>query len=58
MDAYKGQKMGNNQSLSFNKEETEAVMEGLMNNIVSKPNLITDDALNSKIEKIFNNAAF
>ena len=50
--------MGNNQSLSFNKEETEAVMEGLMNNIVSKPNLITDDALNSKIEKIFNNAAF
>lgn len=28
-------------------------MEGLMNRIVAKPNLITDDALNAKIEKLF-----
>ena len=29
-------------------------MEKLMNRIVAKPNLIADDKLNSKIEKIFN----
>lgn len=46
------------QNFSFNKEETEEVMEKLMNRIVAKPNLIADDKLNAKIEKIFNVEAF
>jgi hypothetical protein len=29
-------------------------MEKLMNRIVAKPNLVADDKLNAKIEKIFN----
>lgn len=33
-------------------------MEKLMNRIVGKPNLIADDRLNAKIEKIFNVDAF
>lgn len=33
-------------------------MEKLMGKIVSKPNLIADDSLNAKIEKIFNVEAF
>jgi hypothetical protein len=33
-------------------------MERLMGKIVSKPNLIADDNLNAKIEKIFNVDAF
>ena len=33
-------------------------MEKLMNRIVGKPNLIADDKLNAKIEKIFNVDAF
>lgn len=40
------------------KEETEAVMEGLMNRIVANPNLIVDETLNSRIENIFNCNAF
>lgn len=46
------------QQFSFNKEETEEIMEKLMNRIVAKPNLIADDKLNAKIEKIFNVDAF
>lgn len=46
------------QNFSFNKEETEEIMEKLMNRIVAKPNLIADDKLNAKIEKIFNVEAF
>ena len=45
-------------NFSFNKEETEEIMEKLMNRIVAKPNLIADDRLNAKIEKIFNVDAF
>lgn len=45
-------------NFSFNKEETEEIMEKLMNRIVAKPNLIADDRLNSKIEKIFSVDAF
>ena len=45
-------------NFSFNKEETEEIMEKLMNRIVGKPNLIADDKLNAKIEKIFNVDAF
>lgn len=45
-------------NFSFNKEETEEIMEKLMNRIVAKPNLIADDKLNAKIEKIFNVDAF
>jgi hypothetical protein len=45
-------------NFSFNKEETEEIMEKLMNRIVGKPNLIADDKLNAKIEKIFNVEAF
>lgn len=45
-------------NFSFNKEETEEIMEKLMNRIVAKPNLIADDKLNAKIEKIFNVEAF
>jgi hypothetical protein len=45
-------------NFSFNKEETEETMEKLMNRIVAKPNLIADDKLNAKIEKIFNVEAF
>lgn len=41
-------------NFSFNKEETEEIMEKLMNRIVAKPNLIADDKLNAKIERIFN----
>lgn len=33
-------------------------MEKLMNKIVAKPNLIADDVLNGKIEKMFNNPLF
>ena len=33
-------------------------MERLVGKIVSKPNLIADDTLNAKIEKIFNVEAF
>ena len=40
-------------NFSFNKEETEEIMEKLMNRIVAKPNLIADDRLNAKIEKMF-----
>lgn len=43
---------------SIPKEETEAVMEGLMNRIVANPNLIVDETLNSRIENIFNCNAF
>lgn len=44
---------------SFNKEETEAVMERLMNRIVANPKLINEDTeLNHRIEKIFNLEAF
>ena len=44
---------------SFNKEETEAIMEKLMNRIVANPKLFNgDDELNHKIEKIFNLEAF
>ena len=46
------------QNFSFNKEETEETMERLMNRIVAKPNLVADDKLNAKIEKIFNVEAF
>lgn len=45
-------------NFSFNKEETEEIMEKLMNRIVAKPNLVADDKLNAKIEKIFNVEAF
>lgn len=45
-------------NFSFNKEETEEIMEKLMNRIVAKPNLIADDKLNAKIERIFNVDAF
>jgi hypothetical protein len=47
-----------NQQSLFNKEETEEIMEKLMSKVVAKPNLIADDNLNAKIEKIFNNEAF
>jgi hypothetical protein len=40
-----------------NKEETEAVMEKLMNRIVAKLNP-ADEKLNSKIERIFNVEVF
>ena len=40
------------------KEETEEVMEKLMNRIVANPTLISDDKLNTKIEKIFGVEAF
>ena len=47
-----------NQQSLLNKEETEEIMEKLMSKVVAKPNLIADDNLNAKIEKIFNNEAF
>lgn len=40
------------------KEETEEVMEKLMNRIVANPTLISDEKLNTKIEKIFGVEAF
>ena len=44
---------------SFNKEETESIMEKLMNRIVANPKLFNgDDELNHKIEKIFSLEAF
>ena len=47
------------QNMSFNKEETEAIMEKLMNRIVSNPKLGNEDSeLNQRIEKIFNLEAF
>jgi hypothetical protein len=47
-----------NQSLNFNKEENEEIMEGLMNKIVVNPTFVNDEKLNSKIEKIFGVEAF
>lgn len=48
-----------NPDASFNKEETEAIMEKLMNKIVANPALINGDTeLNQRIEKIFNLEAF
>lgn len=47
-----------NTNFSFDKVQTEEIMEKLMNRIVGKPNLIADDKLNAKIEKIFNVDAF
>jgi hypothetical protein len=54
----RGSAQPNQQMMAFNKEETEEVMERLMGKIVQKPNLIADDKLNAKIEKIFNVEAF
>jgi len=54
---YKPQQIDHDKS--FNKEETEAVMEKLMNRIVVNPKLINEDSeLNQRIEKIFNLDAF
>ncbi len=47
-----------NLQTQFSKEETEEIMEKLMSRVVTKPNLIADDKLNAKIEKIFNVEAF
>lgn len=45
--------------MSFNKEETEAIMERLMNRIVANPKLTNENSeLNQRIEKIFNLEAF
>ena len=54
----RGHGQPNQQQFNFNKEETEEIMEKLMSKVVAKPNLIADDNLNAKIEKIFNNEAF
>lgn len=54
----RGHGQPNQQQFHFNKEETEEIMEKLMSKVVAKPNLIADDNLNAKIEKIFNNEAF
>lgn len=55
-DNKKSKAQGN---ASFNKEETEAIMEKLMNRIVANPKLINEDSdLNQRIEKIFNLEAF
>jgi hypothetical protein len=43
---------------SFNKDQNEEIMEGLLNKIVTNPAFINDDKLNSKIEKIFGVEAF
>ncbi len=56
--AARGHGQPNQQQFNFNKEETEEIMEKLMSKVVAKPNLIADDNLNAKIEKIFNNEAF
>lgn len=45
-------------NFSFDKVQTEEIMEKLMNKIVGRSNLIEDDKLNAKIEKIFNVNAF
>jgi hypothetical protein len=39
-------------------EETEATVEKFMNKLVSKPNLLEDEKLNFKIEKLFDNPTF
>lgn len=54
----RGHGQPNQQQFYLNKEETEEIMEKLMSKVVAKPNLIADDNLNAKIEKIFNNEAF
>jgi hypothetical protein len=43
---------------NMSKEETENVMENLMNRIAAKPDFINDNKLNAKIESIFNTEAF
>jgi len=43
---------------TLSREETDHVMEGLMNKIAGKPEFINDNRLNAKIEKIFSNEAF
>lgn len=42
----------------MDKKEAENIMEKLLKKIVAKPNLIADDVLNEKIERMFNNALF
>ena len=48
--------------VSFNliktPEETETIIENLLNRIVSSPKLLEDEKLNAKIEKLFENATF
>ncbi|EAS00422.2 Serine/Threonine kinase domain protein (macronuclear) [Tetrahymena thermophila SB210] len=46
-----------NQKL-FSQEETEQIMERLMNKLVASPGLLEDEKLNSKIEKFFDNQTF
>jgi hypothetical protein len=43
---------------SLTKEDTENVMENLMNRIAGKQDFINDNKLNAKIESIFGNEAF
>ena len=40
------------------QEETEKIMEKLMNKLVQTPNLLEDEKLNAKIEKFFDNQTF
>ncbi|CAD8064500.1 unnamed protein product [Paramecium sonneborni] len=42
----------------FTQEQTEQIMEKLMNRLVSKPNLLEDETLNEKIERYFDNVTF
>ena len=39
-------------------EETENIMESLMNRLVQSPDLLEDEKLNTKIEKFFDNQTF
>jgi len=36
-------------------EETENIMENLMNRLVQSPDLLEDEVLNTKIEQFFDN---
>jgi len=39
-------------------EETEGIMEGFLNKLVNDPNLLEDERLNAKVEKLFDNPSF
>ncbi|KRX06302.1 Protein kinase-like domain [Pseudocohnilembus persalinus] len=50
-----------NRDLNFwqqSQEETEGIMEKLMNRLVASPNLLEDERLNTKIETFFDNQTF
>jgi len=43
---------------TLSPEETETVMEGFLGKLINNPNLLEDEKLNARIEKLFDNPTF